>query len=148
MVGMTTPGRGWKALRQYIKEEQARTSTQFTCHYQYWFRNLACGMYFQWHWAWICFFCQSNYTAAQKGPKNTTIRAMSGYTQIWDGFMWLTPAYGHMSTRAPLCWEQKNQFNGMRDMGWMSLELCSHSVTLKDSGCLALTSCAVQVFIR
>ena len=30
-------------------------------------------------------------TADQKGPKNTTIRSMGGYAQIWNGFMWLTP---------------------------------------------------------
>lgn len=26
-------------------------------------------------------------TADWKGPKNATISAMGGYTQIWDGFM-------------------------------------------------------------
>lgn len=41
-------------------------------------------------------------TAHQKGPKNTTIRAMGGYTQIWDGFIWLTLGIEHLSTHALL----------------------------------------------
>ena len=28
--------------------------------------------------------------------------------QLWDGFMWLTPGYGHLSSKAPLFWEQLN----------------------------------------
>ena len=42
----------------------------------------------------------------QKNPKNMTVRTMGSYTQIWDGFMWLTPGCGHWNTQGPLCWEQ------------------------------------------
>lgn len=57
---------------------------------------------------------------------------MGGYAQIWDGLMGLTLGYGH-----PLYWEQKNhskqhQHNCTRNMGWISLELCCHSIILKD----------------
>lgn len=38
-----------------------------------------------------------------KGLKNTAIRAMGGYTQVWV----LGAHPGHLSTQAPLCWEQK-----------------------------------------
>lgn len=63
---------------------------------------------------------------------------MGGCTQIWDKFMWLTPGYGSLSTRAPLHWEQKSHFKQnqpscTRNMGWRSLEPRSPSVTLKDS---------------
>lgn len=34
--------------------------------------------------------------AHPKGPKNTTIRAIGGFTQIWDGFMWFTPGWALM----------------------------------------------------
>ena len=26
--------------------------------------------------------------------------------QLWGGSTWLTPGYGHLSLKAPLCWEQ------------------------------------------
>ena len=28
--------------------------------------------------------------------------------QLWGGSTWLTPRYGHLSLKAPLCWEQLN----------------------------------------
>ena len=28
--------------------------------------------------------------------------------QLWGGSTWLTPGYGHLSLKAPLCWEQLN----------------------------------------
>lgn len=43
----------------------------------------------------------------QKNPEIMTVRIMGGYTQIWDGFMWLTPGYGHLNTQAPPCWKQQ-----------------------------------------
>lgn len=52
-------------------------------------------------------------------------------------FMWLTPGFRHLSTRASLCWEQKNYFkqshpNCTRNVWEILLELCGHSVILKD----------------
>ena len=28
--------------------------------------------------------------------------------QLWGGSIWLTPGYGHLSLKAPLCWERLN----------------------------------------
>ena len=28
--------------------------------------------------------------------------------QLWGGSTWLTPGYGHLSLKAPLCWERLN----------------------------------------
>ena len=28
--------------------------------------------------------------------------------QLWDGSLWLTPGYDHLSSKASLCWEQLN----------------------------------------
>ena len=28
--------------------------------------------------------------------------------QLWGGFTWLIPGYGHLSLKAPLCWEWLN----------------------------------------
>ena len=77
-------------------------------------------------------------TAEWKGPKNTSIRAMAVYTQIWDGTMWLILGYGHLDIWVALCWEQRNHSkqnhpNCTSDIGWISLQLCSNSVTLKDN---------------
>lgn len=58
---------------------------------------------------------------------------MDGFALIWDGFMWLILGYGHLSTWTNLLWEWKNhskrnQPNYTRNMGWISLQGCSHSV--------------------
>lgn len=52
--------------------------------------------------------------------------------------MWLNLVYGYLHTQTPLCWEQKNPLKQnhpscTRNMGRVSLELCIHSVTLKES---------------
>lgn len=47
-------------------------------------------------------------TADQKGPKNTTVKDMGSYAQIWGEFMCITPGYGHLNTHIPLHWEQEN----------------------------------------
>lgn len=52
--------------------------------------------------------------------------------------MWLNLSYGYLDTQTPLCWEQKNPYKQnhlgcSRNMGRVSLELCIHSVTLKES---------------
>lgn len=74
----------------------------------------------------------------QKNPKNVTVRTMYGYNQIWDGFMWLTPGYGHWNTQGPLCWEQQQNHSKQNQPNYTQhvnkyLELCEHSVTLKES---------------
>lgn len=56
---------------------------------------------------------------------DTMNRTMTGFTQILDGYIWLTPSYGTLDILAPLCWEQGNhsrqsQPNCTRDMGWIS----------------------------
>lgn len=65
-----------------------------------------------------------------------TIKAMSGYSQIWDVFMWLTTDYRHLITQAPLCLEQKkvivNQTKlivvGIKDgYHWNCVAILSHS---------------------
>lgn len=62
---------------------------------------------------------------------------MDGYDYIWDRFMWLTLGY-RQPVFYPSCWKQKihskqNQPNYTRNMEQISLELCNHSVILKDS---------------
>ena len=29
--------------------------------------------------------------------------------QLWDGFMKVTPGYGNLSLKSPICWEQLNR---------------------------------------
>jgi len=94
VVGTTTPGRGSKALRQCVQEE-ARTSTPFTWHYQYWSWSLACAQSHGYSFSVNQITQAACQTATRKGSANTTIRTRSGYTQLWDGFLWLTPGYGH-----------------------------------------------------
>ena len=43
----------------------------------------------------------------QKKPE-ITIKTMEGFTQIWDGYVWLTSSLGSLNIPAPLCWEQRN----------------------------------------
>lgn len=81
---------------------------------------------------------QADYkTAHHKGPKNTTFRAMVAVLKFGMGSCGHL-SYGHLSTWEPLCWEQRNhseqnQPNYSKNMEWRSLDLCSHSVTLKAS---------------
>ena len=54
--------------------------------------------------------------------------------------MWLTPGYGHLSSKAPLFWEQlnhtkDNQLSNVRKLGWVPYEQCLHIITLKHSDC-------------
>ena len=44
--------------------------------------------------------------------------------QLWDGSIWLTPGYSHLSLKVPLCWEQLNhtkddQTSNIKKLGWM-----------------------------
>lgn len=96
-------------------------------HYQYWY-SFSVNQTIQ-------AACQN---ADWKDPKSSTIRTMVGYTLMWDGFMWLIFGYRHLRTQAIPYLKQKkyskqNQFNDTRNMGWILLEQCSHSVTLKGS---------------
>ena len=80
--------------------------------------------------------------AGRESPRNTTVRTVDGHAQTWDRFMWLNLGYRHLSTWAPLCWEQKNdskqnQANCTRNMEWIPQEQRSHSVILRDSFHLA-----------
>lgn len=70
--------------------------------------------------------------ASQKGPINTTVRVIGSYSQIWYKFIWFTLGYKHLNTQGSLYLEQ-NQPWCPRNMGWIPLELCSHSVILKYS---------------
>lgn len=96
-------GGDWKAQKQYIKKEKARTGTLNSCAFtniepENWpiahtIKNTGPG---------YSFFSvnqttqAANLTTDQKSPKNTTIRAMGDYVHIWDGFMWLTLGYAHL----------------------------------------------------
>lgn len=77
---------------------------------------------------------------------------MDGDAQIWNEFMQFTPGYGHLITWASLCWEQQNhskqsQPNCTRDMGWISPELRSHSIILKDRDwCGTDLSCSQGIY--
>ena len=49
--------------------------------------------------------------------------------QLWGGCTWLTPGYGHLSFKAPLCWERLNhtkndQPGNIIRQGWVLYELC------------------------
>ena len=91
MVGGSPLQEGdWKALKQYIKEEQATTRTLNSTDSKTWpvahvISNMGHGILF------LPIKLQQavHQTTDQKGPRNTTIRAMGGYAQIWNGFMGL-----------------------------------------------------------
>ena len=78
---------------------------------------------------------------SSKASKCFLVCMDAGLTQIWDEFMWLTSSlwtFEHLGTVFPLIWEQKNhptenQLNCTMDVGWISPELCTHFVRLKDS---------------
>ena len=48
--------------------------------------------------------------------------------QLWGGSTWLTPGYGHLSLKAPLCWEGLNHTKMINlvimRQGWVLYELC------------------------
>ena len=48
--------------------------------------------------------------------------------QLWGGSTWLTPGYGHLSLKVPLCWERlnhtKNDQPGKYETDWVIYELC------------------------
>ena len=87
----------------YVKEEQARINTlnlsDITitdpetwpvayAYYQYQY-SLSVNQTIQ-------AACQN---ADWKDPKNSTIRTMGGYTQMWNGFMWLILGYRCLRTQ-------------------------------------------------
>lgn len=86
-------GGDWKARKQHLREEQARTSTlnssdiihadPETWPVAHSINNTGHGYSFS-----VSQTIQAAHqTADWKGPKNTTGRAMGDGTQIWDGLM-------------------------------------------------------------
>lgn len=84
-----------KALRQYIKEEQVRVRTLKLSDTpktdpEIWsvartINTTGRGYSFP-----VKQNVQAAHQTAWNGIKNTNISTMGGYSQIWDGFMWLT----------------------------------------------------------
>ena len=76
---------------------------------------------------------------AKSQSKTVTSHLLKGkLPQLWDGSMWLTPGYGHLSLKAPLCWGQLNhtkddQPSNIRKLGWLPYEQCLHIITLRES---------------
>ncbi|XP_034509884.1 uncharacterized protein LOC109490178 isoform X3 [Ailuropoda melanoleuca] len=134
-------GSDWKVLKQYIKEEQARTSTLTSSDMtntdaETWsmaINNTGHRYSFSVTQTIKAVHQIANQEVLQIPPAESWVAS-----HIWDGFTWLTLDHGHLSTWILPCWKQKNhskynQPNYTRNMGWISLELCSHSVTLKNS---------------
>ena len=51
----------------------------------------------------------SDELSLNKKKKKLTSHLLKGkLPQLWGGSTWLTPGYGHLSLKAPLCWEWLN----------------------------------------
>ena len=50
----------------------------------------------------------SQQIASEQKKPDITVRTMEAFTQIWDGYVWLTLSRESLNTLASLCWEQRN----------------------------------------
>ena len=72
---------------------------------------------------------QSNKKSFSKGGKNLP--------QLWDGFIQLTPGYGNLGLKSPLCWKQlnhtkDNQSSNTRKLGYVPYRRCQYLISLED----------------
>ena len=65
-------------------------------------------------------------------------------------WIYLTPDYGHLSLKAPLCWEQLNHTNdnqpkNTRKLGWVPYKKnYQYTISLKDDDCMDQIGLDVQ----
>lgn len=72
---------------------------------------------------------QSNKKSFSKGGKNLP--------QLWDGFIQITPGYGNLGLKSPLCWKQlnhtkDNQSSNTRKLGYVPYRQCQYIISLED----------------
>ena len=72
---------------------------------------------------------QSNKRSFGKGGKNLP--------QLWDGFIQITPGYGNLGLKSPLCWKQlnhtkNNQSSNIRKLGYVPYRWCQYIISLED----------------
>ena len=74
---------------------------------------------------------QSNKQSFNKGEKNLP--------QLRDGFIQVTPGYGNLGLKSPLCWKQlnhtkDNQSSSTRKLGYVPYRQCQYIISLEDKG--------------
>ena len=72
---------------------------------------------------------QSNKKNFNKGGKNPS--------KLWDGLIQITPGYGSLGLKSPLCWKQlncteDNQSGNTRKLGYMPYRQCQYIISLED----------------
>ena len=72
---------------------------------------------------------QSNKQSFSKGGKHLP--------QLWDGFVQITPGYGNLSLKSPLCWKQLNhtkvnQSSNTRKLAYVPYRQCQYIISLED----------------
>ena len=72
---------------------------------------------------------QNNKKGFNKGGKNLP--------QLWDRFIQLTPGYGNLGLKSPLCWKQlnhtkDNQSSNTRKLGYVPYRQCQYIISLED----------------
>ena len=71
---------------------------------------------------------QSNKQSSSKGKNRP---------QLWDGFIQITPGYGNLGLKSPLCWKQlnhtkDNQSSNTRKLGYVPYRWCQYIISLED----------------
>ena len=72
---------------------------------------------------------QSNRQSFSKGGQNLP--------QFWDVFIYITPGYGNLGLKSPLCWKQlncteDNQSGNTRKLGYVPYRQCQYIISLED----------------
>ena len=72
---------------------------------------------------------QNNKKGFNKGGKNLP--------QLWDRFIQLTPGYGNLGLKSPLCWKQlnhtkHNQSSDTRKLGYVPYGWCQYLISLEN----------------
>ena len=71
---------------------------------------------------------QNNKICFSKGGKT--------FPQLWDGFIQITPGYGNLGSKSPLCWKlnhtKDNQSSNTRKLGYVPYRQCQYIISLED----------------
>ena len=65
--------------------------------------------------------------------------------QLWDGFIQITPGYGNLGSKSPLCWKlnhtKDNQSSNTRKLGYVPYRQCQYIISLEDKDSYRVDSC-------
>ena len=79
----------------------------------------------------------SSITQAQSEQQTKFQQRKKNFPQLWDGFIQITPGYGNLGLKSPLCQKQlnhtkDNQSSNTRKLGYVPYRQCQYIISLED----------------